>query len=185
MTFKEVQRFRQPWLWVLVGAMVLVDVWAMVQQLVFGIPFGNRPMSDAAFSIVGPLIAVGLPLFLALPVLRTRVDAGVVTLQFWPFHLRPRRIPLDTVVGCEVRRYGFLNYGGWGIRLGGLRETAYLVSGSKGVRLHLADGRRVMIGSQRAEELAAVIDRHLESRGARSGGGAGGGNPTNVNRGAT
>ena len=35
---------------------------------------------------------------------------------------------------------------------------AYNVSGDRGVELTLKDGRRVMLGSQRADELAAVIE---------------------------
>ncbi|MBW8868301.1 MAG: hypothetical protein JF610_13410, partial [Acidobacteria bacterium] len=46
----------------------------------------------------------------------------------------------------------------WGLRFG-RRGRAYSISGNRGVELTLADGRRVMIGSQRADELAAALAR--------------------------
>ena len=42
--------------------------------------------------------------------------------------------------------------------------VAYNVSGDKGVELTLADGRKVMIGSQKAEELALAILNAQEIR---------------------
>jgi hypothetical protein len=48
-------------------------------------------------------------------------------------------------------------YGGWGIKGWSRRRTAYSVSGNRGVELELSDGRHVLIGSNRADELAAVV----------------------------
>ena len=41
----------------------------------------------------------------------------------------------------------------------GRRGRAYNVSGDRGVELTLANGKRVLIGSQRSEELAEAIRR--------------------------
>ena len=68
-------------------------------------------------------------------------------------------IPLQDVFRAYPRSYEPIwEYGGWGIRLGA-GGGAYNMRGNEGVQLHLRDGRRLLIGSQRAEELAEVIRR--------------------------
>ncbi len=49
-------------------------------------------------------------------------------------------------------------YGGWGVKGWSKDKMAYNVSGDRGVELTLKDGRRIMLGSQRAEELAGAIE---------------------------
>ncbi|MGB3860959.1 MAG: hypothetical protein WA915_02675 [Candidatus Aminicenantaceae bacterium] len=53
--FREVQRFRQKWLWIGLVAVLLCLIisfgYGMIKQLVFGHPWGNRPMSDTAQAI--------------------------------------------------------------------------------------------------------------------------------------
>ena len=68
-----------------------------------------------------------------------------------------RTIPIADVTHVETRTCAPLReYGGWGIRgLGSNR--AYNVSENQGVEVVLFDGRKVLIGSQRAEELAQAI----------------------------
>ena len=78
-----------------------------------------------------------------------------VCIQYRP--LTRRTIPIAEVTHFEARTYSPLReYGGWGIRGMG-SSRAYNVSGNRGVELTLMDGRKVMIGSQRADELARAI----------------------------
>jgi hypothetical protein len=80
-------------------------------------------------------------------------------IHYYP--LRKRRIPLADITACEVRRYQpILEFGGWGIRLG-KSGWAYTVSGREGVQLTFRAGRGLLVGSQRATELAAVIRRGM------------------------
>jgi hypothetical protein len=53
----------------------------------------------------------------------------------------------------------FADYGGWGIRTGRDGERVLSARGNRGVRLELADGSKLLIGSQRCEELAETIER--------------------------
>src|SRR5687768_18074990 len=58
--FREVQRFREWRLWFLLFALTLapafVFVWGMVQQFVYGRPWGDQPMSDLALALTGLLV---------------------------------------------------------------------------------------------------------------------------------
>ena len=44
--FSEKQRFRQWWLWLLVLISPVFLIWAIFQQVVMDVPFGNNPTSD-------------------------------------------------------------------------------------------------------------------------------------------
>jgi len=164
--FREGQRFQQPWLWILIlGSDLLVVAlfgYGIVQQIGFGEPWGDRPMSDAA--LVG--VTVGLVLFLgafsylfyALKLV-VEVRKDVLYVRFYP--LRPLRIPYAEIKACTARTYRPLrDYGGWGIRYG-RQGKAYNVSGNRGVLLELAQRRPLLLGSQKPDELAARINARL------------------------
>ena len=170
--FREVQRFRQPWLWLLLLLSALLPIglygYGMVAQLIYGQPFGAYPMSNTE------LLAGGIPIIL--------VGIGLIALFYWmnltvivypdhlyirfnPLHLKPVLIPWAEVTACKPRAYHpVTEYGGWGIRYG-RGKKAYNVSGKQGVELQLANGRRLMIGSHRPDELARAIQSAMEQQG--------------------
>jgi hypothetical protein len=89
--------------------------------------------------------------------LRTRIDAKGITYRFYPFHFRDHFIPWSDVSSAEVVQYRALrDFGGWGIRWGQMGK-AYTTSGEWGLQLILKDGYRVMIGTQRREEMREWI----------------------------
>jgi hypothetical protein len=96
-----------------------------------------------------------MPLFFLYLRLIVTVTAESVDIHYRP--LTRRTIHVADITHVEARTYSPLReYGGWGIRgLGSNR--AYNVSGNEGVELTLFDGRKVLLGSRRAEELAQAI----------------------------
>jgi hypothetical protein len=161
--FHEIQGFRA-WLQaaVLAPAFVVGPLfgWALYQQLVQKRPFGNQPMGDRQL-IVAASIAVAVTLGIAFlfyfSQLETTVCRDRLVIRYRPFHIRGRVFAMGEIEEAEAREYRpIIEYGGWGIRYG-LSGMAYNVSGNRGVQLSLRDGRRVLIGSQRAEELAAAM----------------------------
>jgi len=166
--FREVQQSRQPWLLLLVIAlpvsMTALFGYGMYQQLVLGEPWGDRPMSDTALVVTGTLsILFGIGIFLLFATLKleTEVRRDGLYIRFFPAHLSFRRIPLEDLTQFEARAYSPLKeYGGWGIK-GGRKGRAYNVSGDRGVRLDYADDRHILIGWQRADELAEAISQVL------------------------
>jgi hypothetical protein len=119
--FREVQRFRQWWL------ALLLALSAVVPGLLL---FGH---------------------------LRTEVREDGLHVQYFPFHPSARRIAFEELESAEARTYDPIReYGGWGLR-GASRDAALNVSGNRGVQLVFRDGRRLLIGSQRAEELETAI----------------------------
>jgi hypothetical protein len=143
--FEEHQSFRQPWLWVLMLAILAV---LLVASLLA--PEGQT----VPWVVLGVTLATGLLLYSMR--LSVRVDAEAIRIRFFPGW--KKTIPLDEVVRWEARTYRpFLEYGGWGIRYTLGKGWAYNVRGNQGVQLELANGQRILIGSQRAEDLAGAI----------------------------
>jgi hypothetical protein len=100
---------------------------------------------------------IGLPALFFFCRLTTEVRDDGVYICFFPFHRTWRRIAFTEMKQCEVRTYRPVReYGGWGIRYGG-KGKAYNVSGDRGVQIELLNGKRLLIGSQRAEELWRAI----------------------------
>jgi hypothetical protein len=155
--YREVQRFRQVWLWVFVVSASLIAICGVVQQVIMGVPFGNNPAPDSMLIIIVIVVGFGFPLFFYLTNLTVEVRTGGLYLRFSPFHRSFREIEPEDIVRYAARTYSPIKeYGGWGIRHG-WRSKAYNVSGNRGVQLEFSDGRQLLIGSQRPEELVEAM----------------------------
>ena len=136
-------------------------VYAAVQQLILGRPFGDDPMSDEFLAFAGPFyILLGvLILYLYFGArLMTEVRPDGVFVRFSPFHRRPKHFAPEKIVRAEAVTYRPIrDYGGWGVRFGP-KGRAYNTHGDRGVRLEFTDGRPLLIGSQQPETLANAID---------------------------
>jgi len=153
--FEERQYFRQRWLWLTVGLVVAAVWWGFIQQIARGTPFGGNPGPDWLVWLLWLAVGIGLPLLFWRAHLRVSLTEQELTIRYVPFTVR--HIPLVEVTGARAREYGAIReYGGWGIR-GSRDKRAYNVSGNEGVEVSLKDGRTVMIGSQRAQELERAI----------------------------
>lgn len=157
--FREVQRFRQIWIWIIVIFMMVLSWYSVIQQIVLKIPFGTQPAPDPI--VIGMWILFGLafPGMLFMAGLITEVRGDGIYVRFIPFHRQFRTMQYAAIQTYEARTYRPLReYGGWGIRFGPWGK-AYNVRGNRGVQLVLQSGQKILIGSQRPEELVLAIDR--------------------------
>ncbi|WP_418284819.1 DUF6141 family protein [Halorubrum sp. DTA46] len=142
--FHEVQRFRQPWIWALLGGVALL-------MLVLG------PISWGGLVIVGAV--AGLVYSLRL---KTEVRADGIYLKMWPLHRSFRRIPWSEIKQYEAKQYRPLReFGGWGIRWTP-GKVAYNVYGNRGVWIERTNERGVLVGSQHPEEFVEAIDEAVQ-----------------------
>ncbi len=162
--FREVQRFRQWWVWAIVLAPVLVLAYGMYKQLVSGESWGDNPLSNQSLTgITSALVLIAAWVYLMRLITEVRDDG--VRLHYL-FLWRPKTIPFRRIRRAYARTYHPISeYGGWGIRMEfDRRGWAYNVSGTEGVQLELDDGSRLLIGSQRAGELERAIHAGIQSK---------------------
>jgi hypothetical protein len=163
LAYSEEQRFRRSWVWGIVIVVAVLGWWAFVQQIVLGKPFGENPAPDWGVWLLWLVIGIGLPALFVFIRLLLEVTTDAVVVRYRP--LVRRSIPLADIEQVKVRTYNALReYGGWGVKGWSRKNMAYNVSGDKGVELTLRDGRRVMLGSQRPEELAEAIEKQRHAR---------------------
>ena len=148
--FREVQRL---WAWVLLLVALSVPIVAVVTALPQN--SGNHPGPR-------PYVFLGVPGLLAvwfsLGSLVTEVRERELSIHFhwlWP----ERLISWSQIRSAEAETYFS---GGWGVRWRADGMT-YNVSGNRSVRIELTGGETVIVGSQRAGELAAAIGERIGS----------------------
>ena len=165
--FREVQRFQQPWLW----ALILFAAGFAWITFVYGL-FSSLSRDEGAGELwiavlVWVLAGLGLPALFIFCRLVVEVRSDGLYYRYHPFHRRMHRIAWGEVGTAEARTYRpIMEYGGGGSRAGWRRGRgkAYNVYGNRGVQLELADGKRVLFGSQCADELAAAVKRAMKAR---------------------
>lgn len=154
--FHEVQPLRIWWVWLVMLIPIALTWWFFIAQVIFGTPIGDNPSPDVVALVIWLFFGVGLPLFAHYTKLITDVQTDGVYLRFFPLY--SRTIALDDIVTYEARQYRpLIEYGGWGIRFGRHNKRAYTMGGNRGVELELTGGARLLIGSQRPEELASAL----------------------------
>ncbi len=154
--FYDVQEFRKS------GLLTVLLVGCAVTTIAGFVLLLNVP-PDSSQKTVIPLLALTIGAIAALAALilvlcarlTTEIDRSGLYIQYFPFHLSPKKIPPEQVIRIEVRAY---NHRGYGTRYGPAGKT-YNVSGDRGVNLKFITGRDLLIGSQRPEELAEALQQ--------------------------
>jgi uncharacterized integral membrane protein len=155
--FKEIQKFRQKWVLLIVGIVALLTWWAFIQQVIFNDPFGDNPAPDYIIYILTALFGIGLPAFIFGYRMETTITADFILVKMTL--LGKKLIRLENIDKCYRRQYRpLMEYGGWGWRWSPTMGIAYNVSGSEGVQLELKGGKKILIGSQQAQKLADKIN---------------------------
>lgn len=149
--WREVQRFWQNKVVVFVGGAVAIASIAGT---------GALALTGKGEAAGAPLIGIGIIALVAWMGLVTELRQDAVKVWLWPLFWRTIRY--EDIAQAEAREYSPIKeYGGWGLRWG-ISGQAWNVSGRYGVQLVLRDGKRVLIGSNEAEELARRIRAHIQ-----------------------
>lgn len=173
--FREIQRFRQTWMWLLIGGvaaifwaeMVVGLIWLAAPGIIPGEPDREQlPTILAIWGVCWLLFGIGLPLLFSFIRLIVEVGDGGISVQYFPF--LSRIIPVNDIKVIETRQFNPVrDYGGMGIKWSPSKGQAYIVDGNRGVWMELRGGEKLLIGSQRPEELLGSI-QSMQSVGMRS-----------------
>lgn len=156
--FSETQKFRQWWLWLILIGLNGVFVFFAFEQIGVGHKFGNLSATDVIV-----LVATGFILLLNLLFfnfrLETRIQTDGIYMRFFPFHKSFNYYSWEMIDQSYVRAYSPVReYGGWGIRTGQNGE-AFNISGNQGLQMEFKGHRRLLIGTNKPEELNAALNK--------------------------
>ena len=157
--FHEIQSMKHWWMWLILILANTSLLYGCYRQLFLGMPFGNNPASDLwliVITLITLLITVGVGLLR----LDTYIDKTGIFVRFLPFQKKYKIFSWSEIESYEVRKYNpILEFGGWGYRLTAKRKKAYNMYGKIGLQLKLLNGRVVLVGTQRGEELHEFLNK--------------------------
>ena len=161
--YSERQTVRQRYTGVLLALPPAAMLFITLRQVIWHKPWFNPPTSDGGLIFLTVLL-VAVYFRLMTVKLVTELHPGEIAVELrgmW----RRSRIPLAEVRSVEAVSYNpARDFGGYGVRTT-RAGRAYIARGNRAVRLVLANGERIWIGSQNAAELTGkILDLRKQAR---------------------
>jgi len=155
--FKEEQRFTQWWLWLILIVIALIPVYGIYKQIIRGEQFGTKPISDTGL-IVAAIVTFSILFLFRITKLETQIDSNTISINFFP--LINKVVDWEEVKTAQILDYGFVGYG---IRFFTPYGIVYNMAGNIGLALELKTGQKLLIGTQKEEELTKFLEGHFLS----------------------
>ncbi len=100
----------------------------------------------------------------AIMTLQVTVDSSAIYYRYPPFVRKERRLTKTDIQAMNIRKYRPIwEFGGYGYRYRLGSGRALNVSGKDGLQIVLANGKRLLIGTQKPEELGRIINQLKEN----------------------
>lgn len=146
------------WLWLILLGIDGLFLFGVFKQVIGGQQFGDKPISNNGLLLTTGLTVLLTILFISFR-LETQVKKDGIYVKFFPFHLSFRHYTWDKISKSFVRKYNAIaEYGGWGLRLGLFGNgKAFNVSGDKGLQLEFFDNKKLLIGTNKPDELTETL----------------------------
>jgi Family of unknown function (DUF6141) len=166
--FYEIQKFEHLSVWyVFIGLSFLVTIlftYGMWKQFIWNEPFGFFPVNNFYLTLIS-ILSIGfmfsiLALFW-LSKLEIQVRNTGLYIKYFPFHFMHRKISLKDLKKVKAKKYDpFKEHGGMGIRHK-KNKIIYCIKGKSGILIEYREGKSVILGSQKPEELVQAIKQIL------------------------
>ncbi|MFI5452849.1 hypothetical protein ACHMWN_11895 [Pedobacter sp. UC225_61] len=159
MEFKEVQKLKLWWLYVLLGIETII-----VGSILF-LDKGGITLHDLKASYFAPIWALLLPhvliYFITKNSLTLVIDQCGLRYQYWPF-TKKRDISWTKITKIYLRKYDALGeYGGWGVKHRlwfKFNDKAYIFNdNTTGLQLELSTNKKLLFSITNPEELALFL----------------------------
>ena len=157
--FKEEQSFKYTWMFYLVvGISVLAVAGTMI-------PLFTGGDAEAIIGLLtASIVCIGVVALFSLSKLTTIVDDQAIYYRFPPFVNSEKRLGHRDIEQLFMRKYRPIwEYGGWGYRRRFGKGTALNIAGNKGLQIITKKGRKILIGTQRAEDLEKAVSKLKEN----------------------
>ncbi len=162
--FKETQRFRQWWIWLILLLINVSSIWFLIEKYVYKKQFPDTAYHSYSGAGIFGLILILITILFLSAKLTTKISADGIEARFSPFHFHTKKYLWDDIISAKVRQYSPLKeYGGWGIRFGS-DGKAYNVLGNKGIQVVFKDGSKLLIGTQKPDEAAQALSNFIPKK---------------------
>jgi len=149
--YKEIQKFNSPLIWIIVGIAALGGIVAL------SLPAGQNDeltLMPKLFIISALIIVILMFLY---GYLKTAIDDSGIKIEMRILFRFGRTILWDDIQTIKVDKYRpILEFGGWGYRIA-WKGVAYNCRGNDGLIIRLKNGRKVVIGTQKPDELKKYL----------------------------
>lgn len=119
-------------------------------------------------AVLCALLGLGLPggIYAFMGQLRSRVTEEGIEIRWGFLEVIKKNIPFETIENAEAVTYSPIReFGGWGIRFGGKKKKAWTIRGNRALLLHLTDGTRFYLGSDKPERMLQWVVSAQKRRG--------------------
>ena len=158
--FFEEQKFNQSLVYLGLSVSLIVVIFSILNEWKKNI---DNSLGDYIAASIGLLILVLVIILFLVLKLQTKIDENGIKFKFYPFQVSYNNIDWSNISECYIRNYNPISeFGGWGIKSSFRRDTgkAYTIKGSIGLQLKLKNGKKILIGTQKNEEIKRVIETY-------------------------
>jgi hypothetical protein len=156
--FKEVQKVTSIWMWALALFAPVLFTIILIYQLVTDELVGNNPISNVALVFVIFGFGVAAVLFLTRIKLTTIIDTDKISYGFNFPSSNLNHINVSDIKECYLVRYNFV---GFGYHISKKYGVVYNISGRNGIQIVKNSGEKILIGTQKWDELKAHFEKKI------------------------
>lgn len=159
--FVEEQRFKR---WILLAVLIIPIVSGIIPVLLAKnniATFDNESFWGLTITFIGIVLVF---LFIWSIRLHTKIDEQGIYYQYFPIHFSQKFFAWRDLSDCQVIKYNSLaRFGGYGFRRSFFKNKgiAMNVGGDFGFQLHLKNGKKILIGTQKEQEAKIVLETYL------------------------
>jgi len=158
--FEEEQKFVGTWTWYL---LLSITAFSVVPGVYILSTMNEKETGLISIGIV-LLVMTGVIVLHVAMRLKVTIDRSAIYYRFPPFVRTERKLDKSDIQAINVRKYQPIwEFGGHGYRFRFGSGRAMSVAGKHGLQLILSNGKRLLIGTQKPEELERAISQLKEN----------------------
>lgn len=156
--FKEVQKANSPLIILLAAFPAVLILTVLIYQFVTGDLVGNNPASNLALSVMFIFFGITAWVIIARLKLVTHIDSEKIGYGF-NFPTKD----LNYVLKSDIKACHLINYrfSGFGYHLTKQYGIVYNISGNQGIQIVKQSGEKLLIGTQKGEELKQWLEKKV------------------------
>ena len=163
--FIEEQKFTQIWLFLVLAILFIMAIIPIVKDWD---TISQGSVGEILSNTGGILVLLFVFVLFNFFKLKTRIDEKGIYYQYLPFHFSYRFLNWDSISKCYVRNYNAIfEYGGWGLKFSFRKSKgeSFTVKGNIGLQIAMQNGKNILIGTQKKEEIQRTIETYQDKTG--------------------